>query len=369
MRILFIDDEPDTIASLQDEVHDRFGADTEVVSFGKATETIGSWHPDVIVLDLREGGAEGAAKAPGRDVFEHIWTERFCPIVVYSAVLELLDPPEHPFVVSVPKGKDSELAAAAAIEKFGPHLETLVELQKHIARDTHVAIRNVLQAVFAATERRPLDDTIVRLTRRHLAALMDSQREPDTELAPWEQYIWPPPGEHPLACDVLRAAAGEPNDPTSFRLILTPSCDLVATPTRKPKVGNVLVARCCKVDLLIPSVLKPEERGEERLRNEFERALKEQPLGCIAIPPLPGVFPVMAADLRDLELIPLDHIGAQESERAFHRVASVDSPFREGISWAYLQTTGRPGLPDIDRDVLRDELVKVTRGGGDDEGR
>lgn len=35
---------------------------------------------------------------------------------------------------------------------------------------------------------------------------------------------------------------------------------------------------------------------------------------------------------------------------AFERIASVDSPFRELVTWSYLQVAGRPGLPDRDLD-------------------
>ena len=63
----------------------------------------------------------------------------------------------------------------------------------------------------------------------------------------------------------------------------------------------------------------------------------------------------MVADLRDLELISTQDIG---SHKPFRRVASLDSPFRELIAWAYLQTACRPGLPDRDFDSWRDEIIE-----------
>jgi len=64
----------------------------------------------------------------------------------------------------------------------------------------------------------------------------------------------------------------------------------------------------------------------------------------------------MAADLRQLELISFDKI-SEEAE--FVRVASMDSPFRELISWAYMQTGCRPGLPDRNLDDWCDEIVSL----------
>ena len=63
----------------------------------------------------------------------------------------------------------------------------------------------------------------------------------------------------------------------------------------------------------------------------------------IPFPRLNGHIPLMAANLRQLELIPFDKL-----KDDYERKASIDSPFREMVAWAYLQTAGRPGLPDRD---------------------
>ena len=65
----------------------------------------------------------------------------------------------------------------------------------------------------------------------------------------------------------------------------------------------------------------------------------------------------MAADLRELELISLSDIGLKD--KPFIRIASLDSPFRELVSWAYVQVSGRPGLPDRDFGSWRDEIMGV----------
>lgn len=58
----------------------------------------------------------------------------------------------------------------------------------------------------------------------------------------------------------------------------------------------------------------------------------------------------MAANLRKLELIAVDEIVDYE------RIASLDSPFREMVSWAYMQIAGRPGLPERDFDAWYKEI-------------
>ena len=65
----------------------------------------------------------------------------------------------------------------------------------------------------------------------------------------------------------------------------------------------------------------------------------------------------MMADLRDLEIIPIGDIGVDN--KPFLRVASIDSPFREMVAWAYLHTACRPGLPDRDFKAWRDEIINT----------
>ena len=67
----------------------------------------------------------------------------------------------------------------------------------------------------------------------------------------------------------------------------------------------------------------------------------------------------MAADLRDLQFIRVEDIGI--SGKLYHRIASIDSPFRELLSWAYLQTACRPGLPDRDFNSWADEIINLCQ--------
>jgi CTP synthase len=65
----------------------------------------------------------------------------------------------------------------------------------------------------------------------------------------------------------------------------------------------------------------------------------------------------MAANLKDLALIPISDIGP---EHEFTTIASVDSPFREQVAWAYLQITGRPGLPERDTSTWAEDIIKAV---------
>ena len=149
---------------------------------------------------------------------------------------------------------------------------------------------------------------------------------------------------------------GKDDDPTLFRVVLTPSCDLVRTDSRKPKVSQVLVAKCCSMKEGLDHTSLRSIKGSKLKDRLSSMMLTSGYLeALIPFPCLRGKIPTMAANLRELELIDIQNIG---SDKPFLRIASVDSPFRELISWAYLQTACRPGLPDRNFAEWCQEIIK-----------
>ena len=196
-------------------------------------------------------------------------------------------------------------------------------------------------------------ETIKRSGRRRLAALMDEFPLDGKTLASWEQYLCPPVRKDTQMGDILRKFDAADDDPASFRVVLTPSCDLVASGDREPKVCDVLVAKCCSMQKgleLINLSGKPSKLGNS-LRRVLSQGYSQV---IIPFPRLEKKIPTMAANLRELELIPIQNVGV---DKTFIRVASVDSPFRELIAWAYMQIAGRPGLPDRDSASWTEEII------------
>ena len=192
--------------------------------------------------------------------------------------------------------------------------------------------------------------------------------ESGSRLASWEQYICPPVSDDVQLGDILRQKDGSTDDPRSFSVVLTPSCDLVASGGRKPKVDDVLVASCCSMQDALTRVSMPLGRkvaGDPTKLENFRIQLKKTILtqgyyqGIIPLPRLEGRIPTLAADLRELRFIPITNIGSSGTEQI--RIASIDSPFRELVSWAYLHIACRPGLPDRDCDSWGEEIVASCR--------
>lgn len=378
LKLLFIEDDRSSVEPVLNLIkREQADMQCEVSGFDKAEDKIASLRPDIVILDLLVGGDSPESQPEGLKTRDFIWNQHFCPIVVYSARPDIHDEKydSHPFVKSIQKGKDSPRQVLEALGELLPQVEALRGAEEHILQSFAFAMRDVAPDAFRFcddVDRR--NDVILRAGRRRLAALMDDLSARQDCLAPWEQYLSPPIAPNIKLGDILRKADGKYDDPASFRLVLTPSCDLVASGGRTPKVDNVLLAHCISIeDSLTRIQVNP---GRRKLKDEkelgaFRERLTKSVLTqgyykeMIPLPCLEGKIPSMAADLRSLEFLPHADIGC--SGKAFLRIASIDSPFRELVSWAYMQIACRPGLPDRDFDAWCDEIVALLEGEGGDK--
>ncbi|MFH1146927.1 MAG: response regulator [Pseudomonadota bacterium] len=357
LRILFIDDDEKSVRPAS-EWAERVAFSCRVVSFIRFKEDLEDYQPHIAIVDRIEGKPpEGTDQ--GRLVFDEIWEHRFCPVVIYSAFPEddEDDRKRHPLVKRVTKGADLG-PFTEAIEILRPHAQGIEDAERHIRGQFAIALREV--APYAASiygEPKEYNEAVIRHGRRRLAALMDELSL--GALASWEHYIHPPISKDIIMGDVIRQKEGNPEDPGAFRVVLTPSCDLVASGKRKPKVEEVLVAACCSPKQGIKSTAL-KDHDPKKLRETLISAMLTQGFyqKIVPFPILKGKIPPMMADLKKLDLIPISEITLDGSGK-YIRIASLDSPFRELISWAYMQIACRPGLPDRDFESWRDEIIKA----------
>ena len=181
-------------------------------------------------------------------------------------------------------------------------------------------------------------------------------------------------GPHLLSADLLRCRDADWTDPKAFRLVLTPSCDLVRHGGGDPRAERILVACCEPIRRLGNVEVKPGATLSKGQRGKLRPLLTEGIAdGLFPIPRFIGHVPPMAANLKRLDLVEWNEVRlgletedghAKADGAAFVRVASTDSPFRELVVWAYLRVTGRPGAPEFDVDGWLDDISDATKGTG-----
>lgn len=362
LRVLVIDDDERVRTALESELEEDDGPAGDWVEwevrgqgFADVRNALARFRPDMVVLDLVEGKIPNDSDSGNRS-FEWIRDYWFCPVVIYTGFAARRTFKEHPQVVLVTKGRRSEEQVLAELWKFVP----VARMVRSVHEDFDARIREALRDSVDALDRQisrneePWDDALSRAVRRQVAARIDLAASGGTELRAWERFVVPPLGDDLLTADLLRLRHAEPTDAAAFRLVLTPSCDMVRSSGRTPKVGRVLVALCEPVAQLGEMELPLGEPLTKRQRKSLRSTLPHGVVGeHVVIPEFRGHVPLMVANLKRLELVEWDRIdlhrgvgGANGAELVC--VASTDSPFREMVVWAYLGVAGRPGVPDTD---------------------
>lgn len=369
MKLLLIEDDSEFIDDLKEVVQEK-GLATEkplATGFAGAIEKIKSFQPDVVILDIFEDPLD-EGKAEGAKSLDFIRNKSFRPVIVYSARPERVEGEheKHDLVHYVKKAAGHE-ELVEKLKKIRPYVDSLKSVEEYV-RNTFSSVMDevvpYMLRVYGDEDGKRLSAAIRQAARRRLAAQMDELSEEGEKLAPWEQYIFPPISEEIRLGDILKKKNSESREPHVFRLVLTPSCDLEKHGDRR-KVENALVSRCCSIKKGLRKAINVQtvsannkEETREKIRKSFLSLGHSN--GIIPLPKLPDIIPSMAADLRNLQLTPVDKIEGLSSsgKTKYERIASLDSPFRELVSWAYMQIAGRPGLPERDFDTWVDEIFE-----------
>jgi len=370
--ILIIEDDLDFAESLKLKTEESsLPVEVTIIKdFRMGLEHLKSISPAVVVLDIFEGKPQ-YDKKEGLPVWDEIWNNSFSPLIFASAArleefVHIAD--KHPLIKYVVKTEagamDHLLQGIKCFLPFGGGINRIKKsLLKDCAIATQKALTETVPHIWAGKiEGKEKISLIENTTRRRLASLLRIKAEEEREkVFAWEQYIYPAVAPHLLMGDILISAKGRSDNPSAFRVVLTPSCDLV--PGQKETVENVLVAKCvpirsycekCSLPKLKDGKIK--EEGKKRWRSSLSQA---QMAGLHPLPQYSDLIPHMAISLRELEILQIiDSEKARSGDTEFTRIASIDSPFREHLAWAYLQIAGRPGMPNRDMDSWIEAILE-----------
>jgi hypothetical protein len=347
MNILLIEDDKAVFDSIVDGIkrlrNIRILPQSEFVGIPKIFET---YKVDLVILDLNNGSvASGSDTDAGDSVVKNIYKHSFLPIIIFSAFSDSYDNPykDNYFVKTVKKGPHGIDELKKAIKGFRPFIEKRIDISNCLNDDISEIYRNTYQTLIKnimpkkSNERAEI---FTRLVRRRLAASMDDAIG-NNAINAWEIYLYPCPGKNFLTGDILKVKRAEKNDPSSYRIILSPSCDLQSEEGRK-HIEKVRVACFKRIDSVY---------GRSQVRDSVLR--NTSPNQYLFFHKLEGIFPHMLCDFKDQEIIKFSDLG-----KKYERIASVDSPFRESIVWADLTINSRPGLPDRDCSKWENDIKK-----------
>lgn len=359
MRILIIEDN-ETIATTLGAMLEECDMQPHICTdFSQAKSKLDTNQFDIVILDLMLDVTE----LPGLDVAQQIFEGTFFPVIVYSAKTDAFSTPESAFVRKISKVEDGSMATVVAtVAEFRPHVSAIRSLKQQLNATINGVLYHSANALWGAmmgSESDLKEEVLVRSAKRHVAAQCDL---PSTgAMMPWERYLHPPISQHLMLADILKMSGVEHATSssnagcleTAFRLIVTPTCDLC-----KGK-GMVLTAKCKPFSVYEKAVGVDQSTAAKKKREKIKGTLNDAQVGgLIVLPQFGTLLPAMVADLRDLQV--MSYTGTQvidESEQPFERTVSIDSPFRERIAWAWMEISGRAGVPVVDTQTWVNELI------------
>lgn len=355
MKVLLIDDNEEQVKGIRDFCEEK-GWEAIIKDFDDSYKEIMSFDPDIIILDWCKTIGDDS----GDSVLNSIWKNGFRPVVIFSGNIGTFTL-DSKFINSgmvVEYEKGDEEPVIQFLEKKELFISMLSEYRDRLSNALIDGVEAISKISSGETELSK--DLIQYLLSKRTVGHFDCTANED--LPPWAMYIVPPISDTLCVCDIIRKI-GEDTDwnkegsAEEYRMILTPSCDLVNTNGRKPKVEKVICAPCySKKEFFQKSPLctatqnvKADKKSVVMLK-AIASALNQGYAGnWVALPQMMGVCPYMAADVKRVEQIDFEKIALDKNElegKEYLRVASIDDPFANQIVWAYMQTMCRPGVPD-----------------------
>ena len=357
MKVLIIDDRPEAVRGIKDHCDDN-GWECKPISFDRFDSEFSEFNPDAIVLDWKD---DASGNLEGNALLEKIWESGFKPVIIFSGYAELITLDKKytssNLVKIQPKGDEEPVINYLdTIEKFVPTISTL----KH---DFNEALIEALNSIVPMSKTDDITDKVMRfIFAKRVSNYFDEDCGEETP-PPWIQYICPPIAKSLCVCDVIKKIPAtteellEIGEPDEYRVILTPSCDMA-----QHKVSNILCAKCYEKTAFhsMGTAETPKPRNLDRIKSFLNTGYNNS---FVSLPGLPESIPYLAVNLKQLEFIPLEKIalnskGITPEQHSYFRVASIDSPFREQLVWAYMLISCRPGMPDRNMELWAKELMK-----------
>ena len=356
MKVLIIDDRPEAVRGIKDHCDDN-GWECKPISFDRFDSEFSEFNPDAIVLDWKD---DASGNLEGNALLEKIWESGFKPVIIFSGYAELISLDKKytsSNLVKIQSKGDEEpvINYLDTIEKFVPVISTLKQ-------DFNDALIVALNSIMPMSKTDGITDGVVRFVlAKRVSNYFDENCSENAP--PWIQYVCPPIAKSLCVCDVIKKVSPTEDDllkigePDEYRLILTPSCDMAQN-----KVTHALCAKCYDKNVFhsYPPRDNPSNNQINNITSHLNAGYRNT---YVSLPAFPESLPYLTVNLKQLEFIPLDKIALsiesiRPEQHDYFRVASVDSPFREQIVWAYMINSCRPGMPDRNMDLWAKELMK-----------
>ena len=344
MKILFYEDDESAIQGIIDFCDDE-GYQYEHKSFDDGFSYIEEYDPDILILDLKDDEKEGFE---GCGILDKAWEYHFRPTCVFSGqiVQSTVDQEKYksPLVSFINKGDDNPVKAF--IKKISDYSDCI----KDVRKETNKAMRKSFDFFDMAMNDGIMDSKVITsLCANRIKSYFENENE-NIQLPIWAQYIYPVINDSFSTGDIimLKNATEATAIQKKFFVILSQSCDIA-----HGKISQILVAKCYSIECFLRKKHIDNGQYEMRTKEELKTILNAGFFNeYFPLPKIDGVLPDVVVNMKNLALIHKDELSSK-----YVKVASLNTPYKERLVWAYMQTACRPGVPDLSVEAWANNLV------------
>jgi len=360
-NFLVVDDEEDIANQTVETLSNvrTLGAGNEVtcdyiLSFEEAKSHALKVKYDLVVLDLKDDARDvEGADYKGQEVLEFLRQTHFVPVIFYTGHPHKVKHLESPMVRVVAKGDDDvALLRAAVVEVFDTRLPHLI---KYIQEQQREYLWGHIDEFWKSGNDVFRKEELAFLLARRLGNVLagDSIRKflrgnnTNSDIVhPVEMYMWPSIGQDIQTGDIISWQ-------DSHFVVMNPACDFAQS-----KIEFVVLVRCLPLEELPEYVktktMKTEGGTDLKYMTSLVRDRREK-VQPERFKYLPGTcfIPNLVADFQMISTISLKELSAGAK-----RVATLDTPFAEGLVSGFSRYYGRIGVPNLDSKELAEKIFE-----------
>lgn len=364
MKILIIEDKREDVREIEDHAKEKEW-EIRVESFQNGVALIDSFNPDVVVLDRKDDLDSDDKRGEG--IFNLIWKDKFRPTIVFSGMAESFEiAPKYakwaaePLFTRISKGDEAPVIDQLdKLEKVAPVLSVMrLELNEAL-----IVSASALTKIGSLTSR--ISDEVMKYLFANRVEQYFQAKAFDESLPAWFQYTYPPISSHLLTGDIMESVNVDAEGQHDYLLILTPSCDMANSDSTYILAAHSANFSCIDDAYSVKyDITKRKEKEKSISRaNKVKSIMNSGFKGSkVFLPAIHDVLPNLCFDMKQIETIPLNQLeyvaSSATADKKWIRKASLASPYRERVTWAYLSTACRPGVPTLNVDEWVEEIFK-----------
>lgn len=350
VRVLIIEDKLALAEDARREIEDAFEESEEIevevsieTDFDEGFTKFSRGESDVVVLDVRRDTPDPSRddQTAGHAVYLNIKDARFAPVVFWTALPKTVAHEQMaPLVTVVAKDDTDKLPAAIQAAVASRAVITISGIERHVATILRSHMWTELAPNWAEYIEAGDSPGIAQVLLSRLSRVLEEESEQSLTADPSHRYIYPSASTRRAPGDLLRASD------STWWVILTPACDFA-----QGKFEFALLAKAGDLGSN-PRFQKWSNSGSRSAWNDLERHVLTATQGRFYYLPAFRDIPDLVLDLENVQAVTVEALDAMSP------VASLVSPFSEGLLVQHSQYRGRIGVPDLDSDRLKQRLSR-----------